>query len=84
MLVEVRLSRGCLTSSVFPGKRLPPGKDRLKKAYRNIPVAPADRLLLGMIWENQLFVDATLPFCLRAAPKIFTAVADAAEWMARQ
>ena len=56
----------------------------IKKAYRNIPVAPADRLLLGMIWENQLFVDATLPFGLRSAPKIFTAVADAAEWMARQ
>ena len=56
----------------------------IKKAYRNIPVAPADRLLLGMIWENQLFVDATLPFGLRSALKIFTAVADVAEWMARQ
>ena len=41
----------------------------IKKAYRNIPVAPADHLLLGMIWGNQLFVDSTLPFGLRSAPK---------------
>ena len=56
----------------------------IKKAYRNIPVAPADRLLLGMVWEGQLYIDATLPFGLCSAPKIFTAVADAAEWVARQ
>jgi len=28
-------------------------------------------------------VDATLPFGLRSAPKIFTAVADALEWILR-
>lgn len=56
----------------------------VRKAYRNIPVCPADRLLLGMIWKNDLFVDTTLPFGLRSAPKIFSAVADAAEWIIRQ
>ncbi len=30
-----------------------------------------------------LFVDTVLPFGLRSAPKIFTAVADAVEWIAR-
>ena len=55
----------------------------IQKAYRNIPVHPRDRLLLGMTWEGGLFIDATLPFGLRSAPKIFSAVADAAEWMVR-
>ena len=39
-----------------------------------------DRALLGMKWEGALYVDATLPFRLRSAPKIFTAIADALEW----
>jgi hypothetical protein len=51
----------------------------IKKAYRMIPVHPADRHLLGMQWDGQLILDAALPFGLRSAPKIFTAVADAAE-----
>ena len=37
-----------------------------------------------MAWDKSLFIDTTLPFKLRSAPKIFTAVADAAEWIARQ
>ena len=53
-------------------------------AYRNIPVHPEDWNLLGMVWENSLFIDTTLPFGLRSAPKIFIEVADAAEWIARQ
>ncbi len=34
-----------------------------------------------MMWEDSLFIDTTLPFGLRSAPKIFTAVADAVEWI---
>ena len=56
----------------------------VQKAYRNVPIFPADRLLLGMVWDEQLYVDTALPFGLRSAPKIFTALADAAEWIARQ
>ncbi len=37
-----------------------------------------------MSWDNQLFVDTQLPFGLRSAPKIFTALANAAEWTVRQ
>ena len=48
----------------------------LENAYRLIPVHPSDRILLGMEWEGQLFVDTALPFGLRSAPKIFSAVAD--------
>ncbi len=46
----------------------------VKSAYRNVPVHPDDRWLLGMLWEG---VDTALPFGLRSAPKIFTVVADA-------
>ena len=56
----------------------------IQKAYRIVPVHPADRLLLGMQWEDNVYVDAALPFGLRSAPKIFTAVADAAEWIVRR
>ena len=56
----------------------------IKNAYRIIPVHPEDRALLGMQWEGALYVDAALPFGLRSAPKIFTSVADALEWMLRE
>jgi len=55
----------------------------IKSAYRNIPVHPDDRWLLGMQWGGAVYVDAALPFGLRSAPKIFTAVADAVEWILR-
>ncbi len=53
----------------------------IKSAYRVVPVHPDERWLLGMLWDQRLFVDTRLPFGLRSAPKIFTAVADAAEWI---
>ena len=37
-----------------------------------------------MSWEGALYINTTLPFSLRSAPKIFTALADAAEWIMRQ
>ena len=53
----------------------------IQSAYRIIPVHPSDRKLLGMSWRGQLFVDSVLPFGLRSAPIIFTAVADALQWV---
>ncbi len=53
-------------------------------AYRNVPVHPDDRQLLGMQWNGRLFVDKALPFGLRSAPKMFTAIADALEWVLRE
>ena len=38
---------------------------------------------LGIQWQDKLHVDAALPFGLRSAPKIFTALADAVEWIAQ-
>ena len=57
------------------------GKCDVKEAYRLIPVHTEERQLLGMYWEGRLFVDLTLPFGLRSAPKVFTAVADAFQWV---
>ena len=70
--VAVQLGKGAFLSKVD-----------IRSAYRTIPVHHDDRFLLGMCWEGRLFVDTVLPFGLRSAPKIFTAVADAVEWIAR-
>ena len=42
-----------------------------------------NRHLLGMVWDGDLYIDTTLPFSLRSAPKIFNALADAIEWIAK-
>ena len=52
----------------------------LKSAYRMVPVHPQDQWLLGMSWEDRILVDTCLPFGLRSAPKIFSAVADGLTW----
>ena len=54
----------------------------IKSAYQIITVHPEDQLLLGMLWEEKLFIDAALPFGLRSAPRIFSAVANVLEWRA--
>ena len=56
----------------------------IRNAYRNVPVHPDDRWLLGMTWRHAVFIDTVLPFGLRSAPKIFNAVADGLEWVVRQ
>ena len=50
-------------------------------AYRNVAIHLDDRPLLGMKWRGQYFVDLVLPFGLRSAPFIFTAIADLVEWI---
>lgn len=53
----------------------------LENAYRMVPVHLDDRLLLGMEWKGQWYVDTALPFGLRSAPKIFSALADGLIWI---
>ena len=53
----------------------------VEAAYRNIPLHPSDRFLLGMKWRESYYVDLTLPFGLRSAPYIFNSVADMVEWI---
>ena len=52
----------------------------LKAAYRMVPVHPADSPLLGIRWRESTLIDRALPFGLRSAPIIFSAVADALAW----
>ena len=59
-------------------------KTDIKAAYRLVPVHPDDRHLLSVEWKGVQYVDARLPFGLRSAPIIFTAVADALEWCIRR
>ena len=53
-------------------------KLELKSAYRMIP---ADQPLLGIKWRGVIYLDQALPFGLRSAPKIFSAVADGLAWV---
>lgn len=65
-----RLGRGALMA-----------KFDVEAAYRNIPVRPSDRFLLGMKWQGSYYVDLTLPSGLRSAPYIFNSAADMVEWI---
>ena len=56
-------------------------KADIKQAYRIVPVHPEDRHLLAVQWDNRVIVDKVLPFGLRSAPLIFTAIADALQWI---
>jgi len=56
----------------------------IESAYRKIPVHPGDRQLLAVQWAGQTFFDTRLPFGLRSAPKIFSAVTDALQWSMRR
>ena len=53
----------------------------IKDAYRIIAVHPDDYHLLGISWRGEVYVDRALPFGLRSAPKIFSAVADVIAWV---
>ena len=56
----------------------------VKAAYRLVAVHPRDCRLLGFEWQGMHYVDGMLPFGLHSAPKLFTAVADALEWVLNQ
>ena len=45
-----------------------------------VPVRPEDSLLLGIQWEGISYADLALPFGLRSAPILFSAVADGLAW----
>ena len=68
-----------LITHLGPGSQLV--KMDLKDAYRMVPVHPDDQHLLAISWEGLTYVDRALPFGLRSAPKVFSAVADALAWV---
>ncbi len=52
-----------------------PGATIIKKdiadAFRNIPVAPLSRWLLGFEWQGTYYEETCLPFGLSTAPLLF-------------
>ena len=66
------------------GKGAELAKLDIQSAYRMVAVHPDDRPLLGVKWKGEVFVDTRLPFGLRSAPKVFTALADGLEWILRE
>ena len=48
--------------------------------HRRVPVHSMDNHLLGIQWQGHTYLDWALPFWLRSAPKLFTAVADGYAW----
>ena len=56
-------------------------KADIKEAYWMVPIHPQDQWLLGVQWRGVVFIDRVLPFDLRSAPKIFSAVFNAPQWI---
>lgn len=56
------------------------GKIDFARAYRQVPVHPDDRQLLGMKFQGEFFVDLVLPFGGRSCAKIFSRVAELARF----
>ena len=69
----IQLGRGALLEEID-----------IKSAFRLLPVHPADRHLLGMRWNDSVYIDTCLPFGLRSAPKLFNLLADMLAWIAGQ
>ncbi len=46
-----------------------------------VPVHPEDHPRLWMKWDDAIFLDAALPFGLRSALTIFSALADGLLWV---
>lgn len=53
----------------------------VEHAYHNILMHADNRPILGMRWRDKIYVNTVLPFGLRSAPKVFSAVADTLEWI---
>ena len=70
-----------LMHALGPGTLL--AKIDIRDAYRIVPVHPQDRLFLGVSWDGSVYVDCQLPFGLASAPAIFSAVAEALDWVLR-
>ena len=56
-------------------------KSTIGDTYRLISIHPHVHHLLGMSWDNQLYVDLALLFGLRSAPFIFNQFAEAWLWI---
>ena len=56
-------------------------KKDIKYAFRNIPVAPANKWLLGFMWKDIYYTECCLPFGLASDPFLFNLFAEAFHWI---
>ena len=84
MLSHLHESGWCCSTCWVFGKGCLLAKVDIESAFHNIPVHPEHRHLLGMMWNEKLYIGTVLPFGLRSTPKIFNSVADALQWIAKQ
>ena len=59
-------------------------KEDLADAFRHIPVAMSDRMLLGFHWLEVFYMELFLPFGLRTAPFLFDLFAKAVRYILAQ
>ena len=71
-----------IVAQLGPGALLP--KVDIESAYRLIPLHPQDCPFQAVQWDGKIYIDPMLPFGLRLAPKIFSAVANALNWYLQQ
>ena len=50
-------------------------------AYRIVPIHPSEHVFLGVQWRCSTFINCQLPFGLAFAPAVFSAIAEALEWV---
>ena len=84
VLPIIYLNRRRCSESHTQGEGALMAKFDLKAVYRQVPIHPDDRWMLGMEWNGQLFIDTAVPFGIRSAPMIFNALAEALAYMIRQ
>ena len=70
----------CSGPDLVPGKRDSPGESGTQAHLPPDPVHPQDYHLLGIMWKHEVYADQALPFGLRSAPKIFSALSDMIAW----
>ena len=58
-------------------------KSDIRKAFRNLPIKPADRLLLGMEHKNQWFFDKTLAMGCSSSCALFEKLSRALQWICK-
>ena len=49
--------------------------------YRIVPIHLSEPVFLGVQWQGDILIDCQIPFGLASAPAIFSAVAEALEWV---
>ena len=86
VLTYVHYSQRCCSKILTLGTGSLLAKIDIKSAFWLLPVHPADRHLLGIKWNGEVYLDCCLPFGLRSAPRLFNILADLGllEWILKQ